>query len=259
MGLQSERFFLKLQVCETPNLRYGVDDDVVALLADRDPQRARDFLLAWEEARVASWANAAREASTRAASPKHLIHLRGQLRAQLGEAALRDAAQTSGVGAIPMETRPAGGVFMVARVGRFALVSLVARQRRALPRPSTTRDLLSQPNQALERQERLALGLVPELRGATELAYFGCLIAVRAWPDPTVPSELVLAIPTVGLDDWIVWMPLAKVQAALLNRVHVGKPDKPVAPRIPDRAFPRFRVPKRDEGTSSGGSEPPTK
>src|SRR5438552_2074437 len=115
-------------------LKMDQDEIVLDLLTDRNAARARNMILSWDERRNSSWADAAREAEARAASEGHLPQIRGQLRYHLGEAALAQAARSAGAGAIPLKTQPPGGVFTVARIGRFALVSATVQNPKAMPR-----------------------------------------------------------------------------------------------------------------------------
>jgi hypothetical protein len=222
------------------------DDIVLDLLAGKNPNRARNMMLAWEERRSASWANAARDAEARAAFEGHLPHIRGQLRYHGGETALREAARSAGAGALPLHTKPPGGIFTVARVGKFALVSVMIRERHLMPRRTVTRKLLSQPNDGIDPQSSLFSDEKPKT--VTELAYFGCLVAVAAKRDPTVPAELALAIPTRSLDQWISWTPLHRLHAALQERAS-GAADDESSGDLPDIAFPTFRVPSEREDT----------
>jgi hypothetical protein len=220
---------------------------IIDLLGSRSPGQARDFLLAWDERRHSSWADAAREARDRAASGGHLPHMRGQLRYHLGEAALADTARAVKTGIIPLPTRMPGGFCFLARVGRFALVSTTIRQSGRMPRRSTTRRFLSQPNQEIDPQHTL-FGDASSGRGATELAYLGCLVAVPSRRDPTTPAEVAIAIPNAGLSDWIDWIPLHKAHALLHDRTaSAGLLAPPVPAEIPDRVFSTFRLPKDDE------------
>jgi hypothetical protein len=244
VGLQSERFSAIIPVRESPTSEPQVESLILDLLADRDPARAREFLLAWGERRTSSWANAAREAAQRAASVDHLPQVRGQLRYHLGEIALAEAAGSAKVGHLPVKTTLPGGVFIVARVGRFALVSLMVREKHGLPRRSITRKLLSQRNEDLEPQHNLFDPSVGS-RGITELAYFGCVVAVPWRRDPTTPAEMVLAIPDAGLTRWLAWMPLHWLHARLLERGEESRP-LPIS-EIPDKVFPKFRVPKEGD------------
>ena len=232
-----------------------VDQTIVDLLADKSPIRARDLMLAWEERRTASWIDAAREAEIRAASGGHLPQIRGQLRYHYGERALAEAARSAGAGAIPLRTNPPGGVFMVARVGRFALVSLVVRYPGLMPRKSISRKILSQANETLDPQSRLALGDDETPRIVTELAYFGCLAVVPSRADPTSPAILALGVPNRALSEWICWIPSHRLNAELQARVDAvaGKGEAPSSGSVPDEAFPTFRVPKPDE---TGKEEP---
>jgi len=227
------------------------DDVVLDLLTDRNAQRARDVMLGWEERRSASWADAAREAEARAASDGHLPQIRGQLRYHLGETALAQAARDAGAGAIPLATKPAGGVFTVARVGRFALVSVTVPDRRSMPRRTVTRKLLSQPNERLDPQSSLFDHPVTP-KPITDLAYFGCLVAVAARRDPTVPAELALAIPTAALDRWISWTPLHRLHALLQERADAAPADMSGGD-VPDISFPTFRLPKEREDFGDDG------
>lgn len=220
------------------------DELVLDLLTDRNPLRARNMMLAWDERRTASWADAARDAEVRAASEGHLPQIRGQLRYHGGETALAQAARGVGAGAIPLQTQPAGGIFTVARIGRFALVSVMVRDREKLPRRTVTRRLLSQPNQALDPQRSLfGEGAAQPV---TELAYFGCLVAVAARRDPTTPAELALAVPARGMDRWISWTPLHRLHSALQSRADEA-PTPVDDGELPDIAFPTFRVPSERE------------
>jgi hypothetical protein len=225
----------------------STDELVVDLLADKNAGTARDLMLAWAEARTSTWADAARDAQMRAASAGHLPQIRGQLRYHSGQKALADSCQGVGLGAIPMQTSPPGGTFTVARVGRFALVSLQTKHSKLLPRHSITRKMLSQANEPLDPQlfEREKPRLV------TELAYFGCLISIPNARDPSVPAELGLAVPTVGITDCLAWIPLHRLHGMLQSRAD-GAARTFVSPsaEIPDLAFPKFRVPlrpKKDE------------
>ena len=233
----------------------GTENDILELLAGSDPRQAQDFVLSFGENRVASWSDAHRQASTRAASARHLPHYRGQLRHQLGETALSMAAQTANVGCIPFRTVKPGGVFMVARLGRFGIVSLTVPARRSLPRKSPTRRLLSNPNDDLDPQHKLAL--IGTSRGATELAYFGCMVTCPSFREPTVPAEMVFAVPNARLNGWIVWMPLPTVYARLQDLFDKGAgPSTTYAKPIPDLRLPKFRLPKQDRG--AGGSDTDT-
>jgi hypothetical protein len=182
-----------------------------------------------------------------------LPQIRGQLRYHLGEIALAHAAGAVSAGQLPVKTNPPGGVFIVARIGRFALVSLTTRKTHGLPRRSMTRKLMSQRNFDLEPQQNF---LDPVgARGATELAYFGCLVAVPWKRDPTVPAELAIAIPNASLSDWLTWMPLHFAFAQLQARVAGGTSGSPPSGSpIPDNVFPRFRLPKRDDSEGEKGA-----
>jgi hypothetical protein len=219
---------------------------ILDLLADREPTQARDFVLTWGERRNASWADAARQALQRAASVNHLPQIRGQLRYHLGEIALAEAAGAAKAGYLPVKTTPPGGVFVVARIGRFALVNVAVRNSHALPRRSVTRKLLSQRNVDLNPHGNL-FEPTPNSRGTTELAYFGCVVSVPWRRDPTVPAELAIAIPNAALSEWLIWMPLNFAFARLQERVDSGNPQKPSGSDIPDKVFPKFRFPKRDD------------
>src|SRR5258708_7721465 len=147
---------------------------ILDLLTDKLPARARDLMLAWDEQRNASWADAERQAEARAASDGHLPQLRGQFRYHLGERALAEAARAAGIGCIPLKTTPPGGTFIVARIGRFGLVSLAVRYSGLLPRRSITRKLLSQANEPLDPQGELFKERTDPSAVVTDLAYFGC-------------------------------------------------------------------------------------
>ena len=146
---------------------------------------------------------------------------------------------------------------MVARLGRFALVNQVLRSRDHLPRRSVTRRLLSQPNADIDPQGALALGDVVNGTVKTELAYFGCLVSVVCRSDPTVPSELAIAIPSRSIDRWIAWIPLHKVHELLQSRTGGQDEREQHQPtsEIPDRAFSTFRVPKEGKEGGEGDSD----
>jgi hypothetical protein len=223
-----------------------IEQVVVDILADKIPARARDLMLSWVERRSASWADAAREAEARAASGGHLPQLRGQLRYHLGEASLSEAARSAGAGVIPFRTVPPGGVFTVARIGRFALVNLSVRYPGLMPRRSVTRKMLSQANEAIDPQRRLDLG--DEERVVTELAYFGCLVAVPSIADPASPAVLALGVPNAALTAWLAWIPSHRLHAYLQERVDAGgEATESAGGSIPDKAFPKFRLPRSDE------------
>jgi hypothetical protein len=222
---------------------------VLDLLIDRNAARARNMMLSWDERRTSSWADAARDAEARAASEGHLPQIRGQLRHHLGETALAQAARSAGAGAIPLKTQPAGGIFTVARVGRFALVHATVQKPKMMPRATMSKKLLSQPNAALDPQ-RSMFDDQSEPKLVTDLAYFGCLITVAATRDPTVPFELAFAIPTTRLDRWISWIPLHRLHAMLQERVDREGGVQTGDAAVPDISWPTFRVPgeKKDLG-----------
>jgi hypothetical protein len=231
---------------ETSILGLRMDPDRVVLDLLTIETRNGRATLCWHERRSSSWADAAMEAAVRAASDGSQI--RGQLRYHLGEVALAQAARSGGAGAIPLATKPPGGVFTVARVGRFGLVSVMIHDHRQMPRRTVTRKLLSQPNESLDPQSSLPFA-DPAPKPITDLAYFGCLIAVAGRRDPTVPAELALAVPTAALDRWISWIPLHRLHALLQERADRG-PDDVSDGGVPDIAFPMFRVPgdRKDSG-----------
>ena len=230
-----------------------MENDIVGLLSGNDPRKAQEFILAFGEQRAASWADSQRQAVMKSASTRHVPHFRGQLRHQLGEAVLARAAETARTGCIPIRTVKPGGVFMVARVGRFGLVSLSVSEKRAIPRKSATRRLLSEPNDDLDPQQKLLFADRASARGATELAYFGCMITCPSYRDPSTPSDIVFAVPNARLTDWIEWLPITKLFALLQSRMDSSsKPAMPVEARpIPDLRIPRFRLPRQDRDETS--------
>jgi hypothetical protein len=149
-----------------------------------------------------------------------------------------------------MRTTPPGGVFTVARVGRFAVISVNVRRPKVTLRRSLTRKMLSQANEELDPQEKLQLGGAGKATSKTQLAYLGCLVSVPSRADPTVPAELAFAVPAAALDGWLFWSPLHRVHALLQERVDAGATRRVDSGTIPDRAFPKFRLP--EEGTESG-------
>lgn len=222
---------------------------VADLLADRAPERARDLLIAWEERRNASWANADRDARAKAGTDGHLPQMRGQLRYHFGEKALVEAAQEARLGVIPYHTSPPGGVFTLARAGRFAIVSLSIPFSRKLPRRSKSRLLLGQANESIDPQTRLWDDL--KKPHATQLAFLGCLVAVPAYRDPMAPRELAFGVPTAEFDDWISWTPLHRMHGLLLERVGNTSASRATAEKIEDTAFPTFKIPKEGSDEQS--------
>lgn len=229
-----------------------MDEQISSLLADHDPQKARNFIQRHEELRTAAWADAHRAAFTRAASGMHIPHLRGQLRYQYGEQALAQAAQEAGCGHLPFVSDPPGAVCVLARVGKFAIASIKLDYDCARPRPSAMRDLLARPNDELDPQGVLFEEATSNPK-ATELAYFGCLVAVPMRRDPTVPATLAFAVPSANLDRWLCWIPMDRLNAALLTLAERKVLSQRKSGPIADRAFPKLRLPKRpDESTGSG-------
>ena len=227
-----------------------VEERIAGLLADKSPINARDLMLFWSETRSSSWADADREAQARSASNGHLPQHRGQLRYHYGQTALVDACRRAGLGSIPMRTSPAGGVFIVGRVGRFALVSMTVKHAWIMPRRSITRTMLSQANETIEPQERLFHE--PRPASVTELAYFGCLIAVPHRHDPSVPAQLALAVPNVGITEWVSWIPLHRLHGLLQARADEASPETG-AVEVPDLAIPKFRLPKQRTDQDDAG------
>lgn len=232
---------------KSPFLECCTLSQVIDLLAERGAASAVDFLLAWGEGRNTSWMNAAREAATRCGSIDHLPQIRGQLRYHLGEVALANAAEKAGLGFIPIKSRPPGGVFNVARVGRFALASIVVRQKYAIHRRSVTRLMLGQANKDLEPQTNLFDGQ-NVARPTAELAYFGCVVAVPWRKDPTVPAALAVGALNADLTKWIEWIPLHRAYALLQERLNSAEPAPSRGFDIPDNVFPKLRLPKPGEG-----------
>lgn len=232
-----------------------MDNNISSLLADHDPQKARNFVSRYEELRIAAWADAHRAAVSRAASGGHIPHLRGQLRYQYSEQALVQAAQEAGCGYLPFTSNPPGAICILARVGKFAIASLKLDHDWARPRPSTMRALLARPNGDLDPQGVLFETTKSDPK-TTELAYFGCLVAVPMRRDPTVPAVLAFAVPSASLDRWLCWIPMERLNAALLThaerRVSLQRQSGPIV----DRAFPKLRLPKKpDESAGSGKPE----
>ncbi|WP_400765473.1 hypothetical protein [Methylosinus sporium] len=227
-----------------------MDDTIADLLADRDADKAHKFMLSYEERRIASWADAQRDAAARAATSKHLPHSRGQLRHHYGERALAESAAEAGCGHLPFTSLPPGGVCVVARVGRFALVSVKVGFDGAVPRKSVMRELLARPNAELDPQGAL-FGSSQRREKPTELAYFGCLVAVPMRRDPSVPSILAFAVPSTTLDRWFYWTPLSSLHAALQKRMD-RRTDRAAGTPIPDRAFPKLRIPKAPDESAGG-------
>ena len=210
-----------------------MEDGILDLLAGRNPKQAQDFILAFGEHRAASWADS-----------------------QLGETALASASQVARAGCIPITTIKPGGVFMVARVGRFGLVSITVADRKSMPRKSPTRRLLSNPNDDIDPQRKMLLADRAFARGTTELAYFGCMVACPSPRDPAIPSEMVLAIPNARMSEWIAWIPLTRIYAQLQDLISkdTQAKDAPQSKPIPDRRIPRFKLPKRDREAGDDGS-----
>jgi hypothetical protein len=192
--------------------------------------------------------NAARESAVRCGSVDHLPQVRGQLRFHLGEVALANAAAKAGLGFIPIKSRPPGGVFNVARVGRFALASIIVREIHAIPRHSVTRSMLARANEDLDPQTKLFEESKPVTTATTELAYFGCVIAVPWRRDPTVPASLAIGVLNADLTDWIEWISLHRAYALLQERVDFADPTASRETEIPDNVFPTLRLPKSGEG-----------
>lgn len=230
-----------------------IDERIVELLSGRHPGQARDLILLWSELRHSSWADAARESELKAGSGLHTAQMRGQLRHHLGEAALAEASRKAGVGALPFSTTPAGGVFIISRVGRFGLVSLTAQKDRMLPRRSITRKMLSHPNEVIDPQARLFPDETPEKSVVMDLAYFGCLMAVPNMRDPSVPGELALGVPNAGLTHWLSWVPLHRLISNLQERVDGTEHKTSTASDIADSAFPKFRLPVEVQNAGPDG------
>jgi hypothetical protein len=226
-------------------LKMEIDDVVLNLLADKAPVKARDFMLAYSEHRTTSWADAARDAIVRAGSDGHLPQTRGQLRYHAGELAIAQACHSSGAGVIPLRTRPPGGIFNVARLGRFSLVGVTVTYPGLMPRKSVTRKLLSQPNEALDPCLRLDFGEPKSPRIVTELSYFGCIVTVPSVSDKAIPAIIALGIPNAAVTEWISWIPFHRLHTVLqerADRFYAG--DAPQPASVPDNAFPTFRAPK---------------
>lgn len=225
---------------------------VVNHLATQGAERASEFFLAWAERRNASWGNAHRDAEQKAASSHHLAGARGQFRHIYGETAVKEAAAAAKVGCLPIVSTPLGGVFMTARVGRFALSSVVLRNDRSMPRRSATRTTMSGRNYEIDPQVALDLPGASSTQVVTELAYFGCLVSMPCWSDPTVPSRLLIAVPDASLTRWALRMELYRLHALLQNRVistdvnDIPKEDG----EIPDNVFSTLRVAKQNKGAA---------
>jgi hypothetical protein len=86
----------------------------------------------------------------------------------------------------------------------------------------------------------------------TELAYFGCLVAVPSCNDPSAPATLALGVPNPPLTSWLAWIPSHRLHGLLQERVDGtikgadGRSSRSEG-LIPDNAFPTFRLPSRKE------------
>lgn len=230
-----------------------MDDEIADLLLATNPGTARSFFSHWEEKRSASLADAQKIARERAASEGHLSAIRGQLRYHLGELALRDAAAAAGIGAMPMATVMPGAKFMLARVGRFGIVSIKTNSARRMPAASKTRKLLARPNDIIDPQQSFLES--PFSHKPMELAYLGCLVVVPSTKDPREPSELFFAVPNAQCNRWINKISLTRLHALLLDRDAAGA-GKGVAPSVAvqDNAFPTIKLPKTDESDTDQSS-----
>lgn len=219
------------------------------LLTGAQVSQAIDFFDAFTEKRTTSWAEADLQAKGKAASLSHIPELRGQLRHHLGEEALKASAEQAGLATTTMRSAPAGGVFQLARIGRFALSSVKTNVERGRLRPAVTRELLARANHELDPQSSL---LPPEPGSATvhEIAYFGCLAAVPTRRDPMVPSILALGVPDVSMRHWLFWIPLPMLAAKMRGIRETGVAPK-AEPEQKDAAFPTLLLPKKP-GSSSG-------
>jgi len=220
-------------------------DEVIARhLGGDSPAVVKDLLVRWREARVASWADAYRMAAQRSPSRPHRAAFAGQLRRALGESALAETASSVGLASYPLQSSPPGGVFTIVRAGSFALASVKAGRIRGRLPDAKTRRLLAQHNPVLDPQ-----GSLLERDNVTELAYFGCLVAVPS-DDPMVP-HLAFGVPRPNLRSWIEWTSLELTIAALDKISPVGV--APVA-EIPDLGYPKLILPKaRREGDQEAG------
>lgn len=227
-----------------------LEDRIVELLTSPDSDVARKFFRAWDEERSASWATANLQARKSAASEGHIRALRGQLRHQFGEDALAKAAKTAGVGHFAKPTEKPGAHMMLARVGKFALTSVKVNDRELLPRGSLTRSVLSRANQKIMPQ--LDMLSKPEPESVTELAFFGCLLAVPSTVDHSAPYGLYLAVPDNQMTGWIKTLSIETLHAMILNR-QSGKDASKAgsAKKVEDNAIPQIRLSKQDKSKSA--------
>lgn len=228
-----------------------LENRIVDLLTASDPEKARKFFRIWDEERSASWATANLQAKNNAASEGHISALRGQLRHQFGEDALAKTAKAAEVGHFPKPTEKPGAHMMLARVGKFALTSVKVSDRGLLPRRSLTRSILSRANQNIDPQ--LDMISEPKDNGLTELAYFGCLLAVPSVVDHSAPYGLYLAVPNNGMTGWLKTLSIETLHAMILNRQSgKGASKAETAKKVDDKAFPQIRVTKHDAPKSGG-------
>ncbi len=114
---------------------------------------------------------------------------------------------------------------------------------------------MSGHNYEIDPQVALSLLGASFTQTVTELAYFGCLVAMPCWSDPTVPSRLLIAFPNAGVTRWVLRMELHRLHALLQNRgfsTDVGDVPQENG-EIPDNVFSTLRVPKQDEGAADDG------
>jgi hypothetical protein len=147
-----------------------------------------------------------------------------------------------------------GGAFMIARVGRFGLAGVTVRRRDLMPRRSVTRSILGARNHDIDPQHGLGFGEGRHAPAVTELAYFACMLATPCRADPSVPAEILYAVPDWTLTEWLLQMPLHRLLALLQDRIASGasgaKGDvaaKAEPGEIEDLVFPKFRLPKPDQ------------
>jgi hypothetical protein len=74
------------------------------------------------------------------------------------------------------------------------------------------------------------------------------LITIPNRHDPTAPAELALGVPNANITDWLSWIPFRRLHGLLQQKVDAGIVDSRTDGTVADKAFPKFRMPKKDKG-----------
>ena len=175
------------------------------------------------------------------------IHMLGQARHVFCEEGFRKAAGDSGLDAIVLPTKPAGGRYSLVSHAGVYLIRGNVQKHCGLPRATRFRKERAQLNAHLDPLQYDLLRIVTE-PSTEQLCAMIVVTAYRGYGDPSIPAFVGLGVPRSDMSEWVIREPIHK----LLGHYHdLGtKSHAPsAAPVKVKRTEPRLKK-ELDEGTT---------